>query len=101
MKYSNIMPDEYKLLVYKLDFLFDYTTFPLNKFQKSMLKEEHGKLTEVLFKLTYYFDDLDKGAVAANKEKDYGGWGFISFLSIAFLILCCFIVFCIYLYELK
>lgn len=97
-KYASIMPTDYKKVVFKLDHMLDYSIFPIDNFNKEILRSEHKKFTDTLYWLVNYFDDIDKGKVARNESKEYG-WSIISFTTLFFIMCCCLIIFCIYLYN--
>lgn len=92
------MPTDYKKIVFKLDHMLDYSIFPIDNFNKEILRSEHKKFTDTLYWLVNYFDDIDKGKVARNESKVYG-WSIISFTTLFFILCCCLIIFCIYLYN--
>lgn len=98
MKYSSIMPNDYKIMVFKIDNLLDSAIFPSGGFVKELLISEHRKFTANLHGLVTYFDDIDKKRVSESIEKEYG-WLFIIFVTILFFLLCVFIAFCVFLYN--
>lgn len=98
-KYAVVFPSDYKKLVFKLENLIDSSILPNSHFSKGILIEEQTKYSETLRLLVNYFDDINKKEVSSNIQEKYG-WDLIAFLTISFIMVCVFINFCIYLYNL-